>query len=95
MCNQLISKQTLPLCSRFSPADCPEPPKTDVFALTRDSLLVNSFPEGIRLSFECPNGYINVDGSGFAECQNSVWSNIDLTCQSESCSTLTVTLPTC
>lgn len=78
----------LPLCPVLSPDDCPSPEITEKFVPTKEALLLNSFPDGATISYVCANGYIKEDGTGTAVCKNSVWTDVDLNCKSESLPTL-------
>lgn len=75
----------LPLCFVFSTAHCPRPHGRGNMVLSDKTLLMNDFPEGISVTLECGNGYLADTGSGIITCIDGNWTELDLTCKSESC----------
>lgn len=76
----------------FPPADCPRPQGSGNVVLTDEALLLNNFPEGTSVTFECANGYFKVSGTGTATCTAKGWTDPDLDCSSESQLPFSVTL---
>ncbi|XP_067360622.1 complement receptor type 1 isoform X5 [Channa argus] len=66
-------------------ADCPKPEGSTNTVLTDEALLLNAFPEGTKVSFECANGYVKEKGSEFITCIDGKWSELDLTCKRKDC----------
>lgn len=67
-----------------APANCPKPQATGNTVLTNEALLMNNFPEGSDVTFECANGYVRESGSGITTCTGGDWGEPDLICKSES-----------
>ncbi|KAF3690189.1 Complement decay-accelerating factor Precursor [Channa argus] len=73
------------LCFLKAAADCPKPEGSTNTVLTDEALLLNAFPEGTKVSFECANGYVKEKGSEFITCIDGKWSELDLTCKRKDC----------
>ncbi|XP_068598956.1 complement decay-accelerating factor [Brachionichthys hirsutus] len=66
-------------------ADCPKPQSRGNSVLTNEALLMNDFPGGSNVSFECANGYVQERGDGIAVCADGLWSEPDLVCRKKDC----------
>ncbi|KAM8914380.1 complement decay-accelerating factor, GPI-anchored isoform 7-T8 [Spinachia spinachia] len=66
-------------------ADCPKPQAGGHTVLTDKSLLLNIFPHGVDVYFECANGYVVESGSGRITCDQNVWTEPDLACKKKDC----------
>ncbi|KAK2915381.1 hypothetical protein Q8A73_005975 [Channa argus] len=73
------------LCFLKAAADCPKPEGSTNTILTDEALLLNAFPEGTKVSFECANGHDKEKGSEFITCIDGKWSELDLTCKRKDC----------
>ncbi|XP_015198187.2 C4b-binding protein alpha chain-like isoform X3 [Lepisosteus oculatus] len=64
---------------------CSNPPSVQHAVLNDQSQLLNDFPEGTTVTYECNPGYRRVSGSPSISCSNSQWSQPTLTCEKKSC----------
>uniref|UniRef100_A0AAQ4S8U7 Sushi domain-containing protein n=1 Tax=Gasterosteus aculeatus aculeatus TaxID=481459 RepID=A0AAQ4S8U7_GASAC len=66
-------------------AECSKPEAKENTVLTDQSLLLNTFSEGVEVYFECANGYVVESGSGKITCAQKNWSESDLICKKKDC----------
>ncbi|XP_031680916.1 complement decay-accelerating factor isoform X2 [Oncorhynchus kisutch] len=66
-------------------AECPNPQVEGNVVLTNDALLINVFPEGEKVTFECVNGYLKEQGSERITCTSGKWSTLKLNCKKKDC----------
>ncbi|XP_073325355.1 complement decay-accelerating factor, GPI-anchored isoform X2 [Pagrus major] len=66
-------------------ADCPRPQEEENTVLSNEALLMNDFPEGSDVTFECANGYVIESGSGVTTCIDGKWTEPDLICTKKDC----------
>ncbi|XP_029358122.1 complement decay-accelerating factor isoform X2 [Echeneis naucrates] len=66
-------------------ASCPKPHGRENIVLTNEALLLNTFPEGVVVLFECANGYEKESGSGVTTCTGGSWTELDLICKKIDC----------
>ncbi|XP_063329647.1 complement decay-accelerating factor isoform X3 [Pelmatolapia mariae] len=65
--------------------DCPKPEGGNNTVLTNESLLMNVFPENVKVTLECSSGYIKESGSEFITCINNQWTESELICKKKDC----------
>ncbi|KAF7653975.1 hypothetical protein LDENG_00076280 [Lucifuga dentata] len=66
-------------------ADCPPPQTKGNIVLNNEALLMNDFPDGTKVTYECTNGYEREDGSGTITCIDGTWTESDLKCKKKDC----------
>ncbi|XP_015197913.2 complement decay-accelerating factor-like [Lepisosteus oculatus] len=64
---------------------CSYPPSVQNAVLNDQSQLLNDFPEGTAVTYECNPGYRRASGSPSISCSNGQWSQPTLTCEKNSC----------
>nr|XP_015197913.1 PREDICTED: complement decay-accelerating factor-like [Lepisosteus oculatus] len=64
---------------------CSNPPSVQNAVLNDQSQLLNDFPEGTAVTYECNPGYRRASGSPSISCSNGQWSQPTLTCEKKSC----------
>ncbi|KAM9361647.1 complement decay-accelerating factor isoform 3-T3 [Symphorus nematophorus] len=86
-CGRRRVKHLLLLClfALKAAADCSKPEGKNNTVLTSEALLLNAFPDGIVVPFECANGYFKESGSGVTTCINGNWTELDLICNKKDC----------
>jgi len=55
----------------------------DNMDLKGDDILLQTFPDGIKVTFACDVGYESVGGSASITCTAGAWSPVRMTCESE------------
>lgn len=63
--------------------DCTNPVGGPNMNLKDDDILLQAFPDGIKVTFVCDIGYISAGGSGVITCKAGEWSPIMLKCESK------------
>ncbi|XP_049894618.1 complement decay-accelerating factor isoform X4 [Epinephelus moara] len=66
-------------------AACSKPKGMENTVLTDKSLLMNEFPEGSEVHWECAHGYVRDSGSGSMTCVDNNWTEPDLICKKKDC----------
>ncbi|XP_033483710.1 complement decay-accelerating factor, GPI-anchored isoform X1 [Epinephelus lanceolatus] len=66
-------------------AACSKPKGMENTVLTDKSLLMNEFPEGSEVHWECAHGYVRDGGSGSMTCVDDNWTEPDLICKKNDC----------
>ncbi|KAL7408583.1 hypothetical protein ABVT39_025939 [Epinephelus coioides] len=66
-------------------AACSKPKEMENIVLTDQSLLMNEFPEGSEVHWECAHGYVRDSGSGSMTCVDNNWTELDLICKKKDC----------
>ncbi|XP_016891851.1 complement decay-accelerating factor isoform X9 [Cynoglossus semilaevis] len=66
-------------------AQCSKHPGGENIVFTRETLLLNDFPEGSEVTFQCASGYTIDSGSGVSKCISGHWSALDLRCKKKDC----------
>ncbi|XP_076003502.1 complement decay-accelerating factor isoform X3 [Genypterus blacodes] len=82
-----MSRSVLIICLfiQTAAAACPPPQGTNTVVLTDKALMINDFPDGIEVTFECGHGYVIEDGSGTVTCLDGTWTQADLRCKKRDC----------
>ncbi|XP_014886794.1 complement factor H-like isoform X2 [Poecilia latipinna] len=62
-------------------ADCPLPEHGEYTVLTNESLLINDFPDGTVITYECRLGHVKTSGTGTSNCVNGKWTEPDIICR--------------
>ncbi|KAL3059438.1 hypothetical protein OYC64_014113 [Pagothenia borchgrevinki] len=65
--------------------DCSKPVGGDNMDLKGDDILLQTFPDGIKVTFACNVGYQSVGGSASITCTAAAWSPLRMTCERKSC----------
>ncbi|XP_049429999.1 complement decay-accelerating factor, GPI-anchored isoform X4 [Epinephelus fuscoguttatus] len=66
-------------------AACSKPKGMENTVLSDKSLLMNEFPEGSEVHWECAHGYVRDSGSGSMTCVDNNWTEPDLICKKKDC----------
>ncbi|XP_053724101.1 complement decay-accelerating factor, GPI-anchored isoform X2 [Synchiropus splendidus] len=70
-------------------ADCPMPQvnfRDDKgLILTDETILMSSFPEGVKITLECARGRFHANGSATATCVDGKWAEPDMVCKKRDC----------
>ncbi|KAK9515167.1 hypothetical protein VZT92_025834 [Zoarces viviparus] len=65
--------------------DCSKPVGGENMGLKGSDLLLQAFPNGVRVSFACDPGYTTKGGSSTITCTDGSWSPVNLKCEIKSC----------
>ncbi|XP_072540803.1 membrane cofactor protein isoform X2 [Salminus brasiliensis] len=66
-------------------AECPQPVPEGNLMLTNEAILKNHFPDGSKITLECPIGYMVEHGSDTITCTDGTWSDPELICKKKDC----------
>uniref|UniRef100_A0A3Q1JUM2 Sushi domain-containing protein n=1 Tax=Anabas testudineus TaxID=64144 RepID=A0A3Q1JUM2_ANATE len=64
---------------------CSRPVPGDHMSLSDSDILLQTFPDGQKVSFTCDPGYISGGGSPTITCTAGSWSSVKLKCEKKSC----------
>ncbi|XP_075953884.1 C4b-binding protein alpha chain-like isoform X4 [Anarhichas minor] len=76
---------SLALAINAQAQDCSVPVGGDNMGLKGNDILLQTFPNGLKVSFACDIGYITKGGSSVITCTNGSWSRVNLKCEIRSC----------
>uniref|UniRef100_A0A8C9XX27 Sushi domain-containing protein n=1 Tax=Sander lucioperca TaxID=283035 RepID=A0A8C9XX27_SANLU len=65
--------------------DCSKPVGGDNMGLKGDDILLQTFPEGKKVTFVCNNGYVTAGGSPSITCTAGNWTTLMLKCERYNC----------
>ncbi|KAK1898168.1 Membrane cofactor protein, partial [Dissostichus eleginoides] len=65
--------------------DCPRPVGGPNMGLKGDDILLETFPDGKKVTFACDVGYESVGGSASIICTAGNWSSLRMKCERRSC----------
>ncbi|XP_059188459.1 membrane cofactor protein-like isoform X3 [Centropristis striata] len=65
--------------------DCSRPVGGPNMSLKGDDILLQTFPDGTRVSFACDPGYVSAGGSASITCTAGTWSPVKLKCDPRNC----------
>ncbi|XP_056241660.1 membrane cofactor protein-like isoform X4 [Seriola aureovittata] len=73
------------LCLAITAQDCDKPQPGPNMQLRGDDILLETFPNGASVSFDCDVGYMSAGGSSTIVCTSGTWSTIMLSCKKRNC----------
>ncbi|XP_059189043.1 complement receptor type 2-like [Centropristis striata] len=65
--------------------NCSQPVGEPNMSLKGNDTLLQTFPNGTRVSFACDDGYVNAGGSASITCTNGSWSPVMVKCEVVTC----------
>ncbi|XP_070766494.1 membrane cofactor protein-like isoform X4 [Enoplosus armatus] len=65
--------------------DCSRPLAGPNMNLKDDDILLQTFPDGLQVSFTCEVGYMSVGGSAVITCMAGTWTPVRLKCERLNC----------
>ncbi|XP_034083557.1 membrane cofactor protein-like isoform X2 [Gymnodraco acuticeps] len=65
--------------------DCSSPVGGDNMGLKGNDILLQSFPDGTKVTFACDVGYVTAGGSASITCTAGDWSSLRMTCKRKQC----------
>ncbi|XP_078111844.1 C4b-binding protein alpha chain-like isoform X4 [Sander vitreus] len=65
--------------------NCSKPVGGDNMRLKGEDILLQTFPEGLKVTFACNIGYVTAGGSPSITCTAGKWTTLKLTCERRDC----------